>query len=426
MRDASPLFVVAVLGCRMASLERDTNSGQFRIRFRYAGRPYKRTLKTRSDSEANAILGRIEETLSLITRGRLVVPGDVDPGAFILSDGQINGKPERPTIGTVAELFDTYLEQIPPGAKEPDTFVGEKRHMKYLKKHLGHRRAPQSLTAADMQGYVNDRLSDKWRGKPIQAETIKKELATFRLIWNWAVDRRYLDGRAPVRGVKLPKRPNKPPFMTWSEIQANISRSTFSETEEQAMWECLFLTVDEIQQLIKDVKIAARHPFVYPMFVFAAHTGARRSEIVRSEVGDVDLRTGTVQIREKKRSRERSVTFRQVPMSNTLQAAMIEWLNHDHPGGRYTFGIHRDRPMSRDVASHHFTQTVRRTKWKKLRGFHVLRHSFASNLAAGGVDQRIIDEWMGHQTEEMRKRYRHLIREQHQQVVESIFAGNGQ
>ena len=38
------------------------------------------------------------------------------------------------------------------------------------------------------------------------------------------------------------------------------------------------------------------------------------------------------------------------------------------------------------------------------------RHSFASNLAAASVDQRIIDEWMGHQTEEqMRTRYRHLF-----------------
>jgi integrase len=32
-----------------------------------------------------------------------------------------------------------------------------------------------------------------------------------------------------------------------------------------------------------------------------------------------------------------------------------------------------------------------------------------TNLAARGVDQRIIDEWMGHQTEATRKRYRHLF-----------------
>jgi integrase len=42
-------------------------------------------------------------------------------------------------------------------------------------------------------------------------------------------------------------------------------------------------------------------------------------------------------------------------------------------------------------------------------GFHTYRHSFASNLAAAGVDQRLIDEFMGHTTEAMRKRYRHLF-----------------
>jgi integrase len=43
------------------------------------------------------------------------------------------------------------------------------------------------------------------------------------------------------------------------------------------------------------------------------------------------------------------------------------------------------------------------------RGFHTFRHSFASNLAGAGVDQRIIDERMGHITEEMLRRCRHLV-----------------
>jgi site-specific recombinase XerD len=37
----------------------------------------------------------------------------------------------------------------------------------------------------------------------------------------------------------------------------------------------------------------------------------------------------------------------------------------------------------------------------------VLRHSFASNLAAAGVDQRKIDRWMGHSTD-IKWRYQHL------------------
>ena len=43
-----------------------------------------------------------------------------------------------------------------------------------------------------------------------------------------------------------------------------------------------------------------------------------------------------------------------------------------------------------------------------IHGLHALRHSFISALASSGVDQRIIDEVVGHQSEEQRRRYRHL------------------
>lgn len=61
------------------------------------------------------------------------------------------------------------------------------------------------------------------------------------------------------------------------------------------------------------------------------------------------------------------------------------------------------------------------SKWSVLRGYHVMRHSFASNLAAAGTDQRVIDELMGHTTEEMRKRYRHLFPEQKDAAVLGVY-----
>jgi integrase len=48
------------------------------------------------------------------------------------------------------------------------------------------------------------------------------------------------------------------------------------------------------------------------------------------------------------------------------------------------------------------------SKWEVVRGFHVLRHSFISCLASAAIDQRVIDDIVGHQTDEQRKRYRHL------------------
>jgi integrase len=80
-------------------------------------------------------------------------------------------------------------------------------------------------------------------------------------------------------------------------------------------------------------------------------------------------------------------------------------------------------PVTRNEANDHFQRAVQGGKWANLRGWHTLRHSFASNCAAKGVDQRIIDAWMGHQTEEMQKRYRHLFPEQQRAAILSVFPG---
>jgi integrase len=63
-----------------------------------------------------------------------------------------------------------------------------------------------------------------------------------------------------------------------------------------------------------------------------------------------------------------------------------------------------------------FRAATKKSTWQGVQGYHVLRHSFASNCALKRVDQRIIDTWMGHQTEAMRRRYRHLFPEQEQSV----------
>jgi len=84
-------------------------------------------------------------------------------------------------------------------------------------------------------------------------------------------------------------------------------------------------------------------------------------------------------------------------------------------------------PLAPAEANRLFRQPLRGTKWclssRRNRfklGFHTYRHSFASNLAAAGVDQRVIDEFMGHTTEAMRKRYRHLFPRDRRSAIESF------
>lgn len=195
--------------------------------------------------------------------------------------------------------------------------------------------------------------------------------------------------------------------------------------EQKELWDCLVLTTPQIGEVLGVVKATARRPFLYPMFVFAAHTGARRSEMMRSRIEDVDLAGGTVLIREKKKDKSVELTYRRVPMSPLLRQVMLDWLTH-HPGGVFTFCLKPNEMLKQTFTTKGFRRSLKGNKWVRLRGFHVFRHSFASNLAAAGIDQRVIDEFMGHQTEAMRKRYRHLFPEQRQQAIASVFGGNGQ
>ncbi len=418
----------------MAYLELDSTSGIYRIRFRYQGRPYKRSIKTVDAVEAVGLVGRVEETIRLLERGRIEMPADADPGLFIVSDGKQVKKTVTERADTLEELLATYQKSIPPGAKAETTICTEGLHIAHLLGHLKKAKPMQSVTTSDMQAYIDKRLHDSYRKKPIRPETVRKEVATFRLIWNWAVTHGHVVGPSPTKGLKYPKSEQKPPFMTREEIEKVIKRGGLTDKQEARLWESLFLTISEVQEVLAYVEKNADHDFIYPMFVFVAHTGARRSEILRAQIDDFDFRSNTVLIREKKRSHDKSLSYRRVRMSELLASTMQDWFAK-HPGGQHAIcepvkiirGKTREIgvPLTRTEAHDHFKRTLTKSKWDKIRGFHVFRHSFASNLAAAGVDQRIIDEWMGHQTDEMRKRYRHLLPDQQQTAIDLVFGRNG-
>ena len=287
--------------------------------------------------------------------------------------------------------------------------------------------------------------------------TLKKELASLRAAWNWGVQGKRLKGPFPNKGLVYPKADEKPPFMTWQEIERRVKGGGLNEKQVEELWDCLFLQQPEVAELLEHVKAAGTLPWVYPAVCFAAHTGARRSEVLRVRRHDIDLEAGHALIREKKRSRG-TRTIRRVPLSPFLAGVLKEWLQA-HPGSEFLFcngGVvgrskkrslttghkgdrtrssslkgrmaavrKRERPaasgLTKDEAHDHFGRTLAGSRWEVLRGWHVLRHSFISNCAAGGVDQRLIDAWVGHTTEEMRRRYRHLIPNVEQQAIRTVF-----
>jgi integrase len=109
--------------------------------------------------------------------------------------------------------------------------------------------------------------------------------------------------------LKYPKTEQKPPFITFDDIEKVIKRGGLTDKQEAGLWECLFLTASQVQEVLNYVKANADHDFTYPMFMFVAHTGARRSEILRAQIDDFDFQSKTVLVREKKRSHDKSLSY---------------------------------------------------------------------------------------------------------------------
>jgi integrase len=157
------------------------------------------------------------------------------------------------------------------------------------------------------------------------------------------------------------------------------------------------------------------------MFALCALTGCRRSEAIRILKHDVDFKTGNITIREKKRDHTQEFTTRDVPMNARL-VSVLRACFETHPGGQHLICDDRGKPITirSGRLDREFAATLRGSRFEVMPGWHTLRHSFASILASKGVDQRVINKFMGHLDEKTVERYRHLYRESGRDAVESL------
>jgi integrase len=407
----------------MAWLEEHPTSGHFKVCFRLGNRRLKKTVKTTDRREAEGVLARMEENLRLLERGRIEMPLGADLGSFLLSDGKLASNPllvaARPLL--LKDLCEMYLKVQSSGAIEANSLRTIRGHLKHIKRTLGESYHVASLGVVELQGHIERRSREGCRGRPISAVTLRKEIASFRACWNWGIHAGKLTNAFPNKGLKYPKTDERPPFQTRADIERQIARGGLSERQIRELWHSLFLDRPEIDELLAHVRSMQIESYLYPMVCLAAHTGARRSELIRLRIDDVDFATGTLVIHEKKRARGRRTT-RRIPLSEFVQDMLREWLKV-HPGGPHLFcrANREAESLIGNRADDDFKDAFAGTKWQVLRGWHIFRHSFASLLAAAGVDQRLISEWMGHQTEEMVLRYRHLFPDQQRKAINLVF-----
>jgi integrase len=156
----------------------------------------------------------------------------------------------------------------------------------------------------------------------------------------------------------------------------------------------------------------------------------RRGEILRLRWQDVDLQNRFVTATSHKQSRQAIAVTRRINLPRELHQILQEHNQLSRRGQLVVTEPGTGKPISKSLSLRLFRQPLRNSRWcidrKKSHykiGYHTYRHSFASLLALKKVDQRIIDAYMGHTTEAMRKRYRHLFPDDRRAAVELLQFG---
>jgi integrase len=407
----------------MASLHQ-SEKGIYRIRFRYGPPPdnkFQRSLETKDSHLAEGIKADVEETIRLLEQGRIQVPAGVDVGKFILSGGRLQA-PAAPVQAvkkvTLEGLFSADDAAMPEGAWERSTRTTEAVHRRHLLKLLGPDLdlLGEGLAIA-LQTYIRERAKQRGQQGKVMAKTIRKELDTFRATWNRS-DLLHGAEFPSLKKLVFPKGEAKGRFQTWDEIEEAIAVGGHTPAALKALWECLFLTRPQVEEFLTFALGQPAPDWLYPCLVFVVDTGARRSEVLRSRREDF-LKSGEVRVRERKRDPRNKETQRHVPITPRLAGVIRDWFDR-HPGGPFVLSTGGQEQLTWQTATKAFRRLVKGSRWENVRGFHVFRHSFASHLAAAGTSQSLIDEWMGHQTETMRNRYRHLFPDERQRALAAL------
>lgn len=349
-------------------------------------------------------------------RGLISRPTHLSLPDFIFSEfGQEENLQDIPSISilTLADLIQEYQRITAPPIKAVSTYSTDTIHLNHLRQFMEQKGYTDILLKQVNIGFF-DRYKAFRYGQNVRTDTVKKELGTFQSMFQMAVNHEYISQNV-LKNVKRDESqiPNER-FRTQKEIEECLKYGDYNPKEIKEIRRFRYLTPEEIKELL----VLTRDSWLYPILALCACTGIRRGEIVKIEWADVDLTRKLLWIRSQKQSKTRIEVRRCVDISEELLAVLK--IQHQKTGKqRWVFLSPKGHRLTTGTLRENLRRVLNGTKFEGC-GYHMFRHSLASNLAAQGVDQRVIDNILGHQTEEMRERYRHLFPQTRREAMNKL------
>ncbi len=235
-------------------------------------------------------------------------------------------------------------------------------------------------------------LTSKRTGRKLAAKSISNYVRVLSALMTFARQRRWVETN-PTSGLLLPE-----PQDDGDVIEV-----------DQVLWP------DDVERLVAAALPGRYELLDRALYTVATMAGVRKGEALGLRWQDVDFDAQRLRVFEQlargdQRRRPKSRKGRSVPMAPAVAAALLAvrnasaWTADDHP-------VFAEPRTGRRIA---WTPARRRylaaleAAGLPSRRFHDLRHTFASVLARDGVAERRIQEWCGHSSPAITRKYMHF------------------
>ena len=175
------------------------------------------------------------------------------------------------------------------------------------------------------------------------------------------------------------------------------------------------LSADEVQRILGCVRLP--HYRVCLTTIYAA--GLRISEGIHLKVPQIDSSRMLIHVQGGKGGKDRYIPL----SSQVLPLLRTHWRTHRHPVWLFPARWSRQPatiPMSDEGPRSAFRIALAESGIQKPATVHTLRHSWATHLLEAGVNLRVIQTWLGHDSPSTTALYTHLTGKTEAQGTEVI------
>lgn len=177
------------------------------------------------------------------------------------------------------------------------------------------------------------------------------------------------------------------------------------------------LSIQEVRRFIDTVRKPRHKTFFWTLYSL----GLRLSEGLNLQIRDIDSQRMLVHVRQGKGAKDRYVPL--PPKTRDMLRAY--WSTHRNPV--WLFPSVKDnqaakatQPMNKSGVDGAMRRVVQQLGWSKNISPHTLRHSYATHLLEAGINLRLIQQYLGHNSLKTTTMYLHLTSQGESQAIATI------